>query len=179
MIDFFENVIIFFAGLASIAGALILLFHKNPVRAALGLLLSMISIGVIYLTIGALFVGFIHLLVYAGAIVILFLFAIMHFPLGRIRRDRTPSTSIIGAVLIIALITILLGNFVALHEKNIWQLTFASGNPKDALEIGRRFINDWIYPFELIGILLLVAIVATVHLTKGIIYDRHAKGGKN
>lgn len=171
-----ENAIIVVFGLAAIAGALVLVLQTNPIRAALGLLLTMAGIGIIYLTMGAHFVGFVQLIVYAGAIVILFLFAVMHFPVGKRRRDRIPGTRLVGFILIALLAVILLRNLAIVARFGVFGIPFAARDYSDALAIGRRFMSDWIYPFELISILLLVAVIAAVHLTRPASRDEDEKG---
>jgi NADH-quinone oxidoreductase subunit J len=174
-----ENAIIVLFGLAAVAGALALVMQSDPVRAALGLLLSMASIGVIYLALGAHFVGFVQLIVYAGAIVILFLFAVMHFPLGKRRRDRIPGARLMGFVLIALLAVILLRDLALVAHFGIATVPVAARGYADALAIGRRFTSDWIYPFELISILLLVGVVAAVYLTRPASEGEGPKGGED
>lgn len=161
-----QNLLIVIFGLASIAGGLILIIQPNPVRAALGLLLSMASMGAIYLTIGANFVGWFQIIIYAGAIVILFLFAVMHFPVGKLRRDRIPSVRFFGIITVILLGVILFTNLSFLMDSDMLGLKIAPRSMNDALDIGNRFLTDWIYPFELISVLLLVGVVAAVHITR-------------
>jgi NADH-quinone oxidoreductase subunit J len=165
MTTLFENIIVVLAGLMSVAGALGLLLNRDPVRAALGLLLSLSGVGFIFLTLGAHFLGFVQLIIYAGAIVILFLFAIMNFPLGRLKRDRAPITSLLGFVLVVVLLGILLADLSFLVKSTNLNLPFAARQYDDALRISRRLIFDWIYPFELAGVLLLAAIIAAVRLS--------------
>ena len=166
MTGLFANLILVASGIVSVAGAIILLVHRNPVRAALGLLMSLVGVGFMFLTIGAHFVGFVQLMIYAGAIVVLFLFAVMHFPLGKLRRDRIPGTRLLGWALVIVLFAILLIDLSALARSGALNSMIAPRQFDDALQIGRRLVSDWIYPFELIGVLLLVAVVAVMHLTR-------------
>jgi NADH-quinone oxidoreductase subunit J len=169
----FEDIIIILSGLAAIAGAITMVMQANPVRAALGLLLSLASVGVMFLSMGAHFLGFIQLMIYAGAIVILFLFAIMNFPLGKLRRDKIPSTRLIGWVLIMILVSILLGDLVVMGQTGALNLPFAVRQFDDTLRIGKELVYNWTYPFELIGVLLLVAVVASMHLTRRDESDEH------
>jgi len=150
----------------AVGGALGLLLNRDPVRAALGLLLSLSGVGFIFLTLGAHFLGFVQLMIYAGAIVILFLFVIMNFPLGRLKRDRAPVATLLGFVLTAVLLVILLTDLSMLGRSNNLNLPFAIRQYDDALRIGRRLVFDWIYPFELAGILLLASIVAAMRLSR-------------
>lgn len=163
--EIFQTIIVVVFGLTAIAGALFMVVLHNPVRAAMGLLLTMVSIGVIFITIGAHFVGFVQVIVYAGAIVILFLFAVMHFPVGKIRRDRIPMTKLVGIILLVILgVTLLMNGVLAVSA--FGGAGFAERNFNDTLEIGQRFLSDWIYPFELVSVLMLIALIASVHLTR-------------
>ncbi len=174
-----EGIVIIIFGLAAVFGALVMVLQRDPIRAALGLLLTMASIGAIFLAIGAHFLGFVQIIVYAGAIVILFLFAIMHFPVGKLRRDRIPATRIVGGVLILVLAVTFLVNLAIVARAGGAALLFAPRNFNDALEIGQRFTSDWIYPFELISVLLLVAVIASVHLTRARTSNNRDKGGES
>ena len=164
--------------LLAILGALILFFQQNPVRAALGLLLSMVSMGAIFLAIGAQFMGFGQLMVYAGAIVILFLFAVMHFPVGKIRRDRIPSIQLLGVLWILVLLGIFVANLLTLGNSDIIALPIAPRQNvvNEITAIGSRFLTDWIYPFELISVLLLIAVVAYMHITRPFVASRGGDG---
>jgi NADH-quinone oxidoreductase subunit J len=162
----FQNIVVVIAGIAAIAGALITFIQRDPVRAALGLLLTMVSVGIIFLAEGAHFVGFVQIIVYAGGIVILFMFAVMLFPIGRIRRDRIPTTGLLGVFLVIALGFALMSLVILITAQLGTRVSFASTSMADTLEIGKRFLSDWLYPFELISLLILVAMVAAFHLTR-------------
>jgi NADH-quinone oxidoreductase subunit J len=162
----FVDIIIVLSGLAAVAGATTMVRQTNPVRAALGLLLSLASVGVMFLAVGAHFLGFVQLMIYAGAIVILFLFAIMNFPIGKLRRDKIPSTRMLGWVLIMILAAILLGDLAVMGQSGALNLPFAVRQFDDALRIGKELVYNWSYPFELTGVLLLVAVVASMHLTR-------------
>lgn len=166
--EIFQTIIVVVFGLTAIAGALFMVILHNPVRAAMGLLLTMVSIGAIFITLGAHFVGFVQIIVYAGAIVILFLFAVMHFPVGKIRRDRIPMTKLVGIILIVILgVTLLMNGVLAVSAfGEAGGAGFAERNFNDTLEIGQRFLSDWLYPFELVSVLMLIALIASVHLTR-------------
>ncbi|HEX9746652.1 MAG TPA: NADH-quinone oxidoreductase subunit J [bacterium] len=169
IIGVIENVVIGFFGFTAIIGALILVLQKNPVRAALGLLLSMVSIGMLFLAEGASFVGFVQLMIYAGAIVILFLFAVMHFPLGRQKRPRLPHMDAIGFLGVVVLGITMLINLALIFQSKLLASGFAPRlHPNiEVKNIGLRFMDDWIYPFELISVLLLVGVIAAVYITRG------------
>src|SRR5439155_310375 len=77
---------ILFAGLAAVlvVSSLMVILHKNPVTSALFLVLAFCSLAGIYLTLQAEFIGMVQVIVYAGAIMVLFLFVIMYLNLGRV-----------------------------------------------------------------------------------------------
>jgi NADH-quinone oxidoreductase subunit J len=154
------------SGLAAVAGAIGMVMQRNPVRAALGLLLSLSGVGIMFIAMGAHFLGFVQLMIYAGAIVVLFMFAIMNFPVGKLRRDRIPATQIVGWVLIVILLAILLGDLSVMWSSGVLGAQITTRSLDDALRIGKQLVYNWIYPFELIGVLLLVAVVAAMHLTR-------------
>ncbi|HYE80479.1 MAG TPA: NADH-quinone oxidoreductase subunit J [bacterium] len=154
-------VILFFLGVLALAGALTMVLQQDPIRSALGLLVTMLGLGIIYLLLAAPFVGFVQLVVYAGAIVVLFLLALMNFPVGELAPDRLRGTA--GAA---TLGLVLLGVYlqqVIIQAPLASQTSPVDGSPEG---IGRVLMTDYLYLFELASILLLVALVSAIFLTR-------------
>ena len=151
-----------------IIGALIVVFAKNPVHNAMGLVMTLVSIAIIYITLNATFVAMVQMLVYAGAVMTLFLFVIMM--IGVDKKEQS-SESIKGQTFLI-LISLL--SYVAINSEFKWDLWFdavefaVEGTPQ--LVAGTLF-TAWIFPFEIISILLIVATAAAIALA----YDSKRK----
>lgn len=157
---------IFPAGLI-ILGALIVVFAKNPVHNAMGLVMTLVSLAIIYITLNATFVAMVQMLVYAGAVMTLFLFVIMM--IGVDKKEQT-TDSIKGQTFLVSgvfLILISLLAYVAISSDFKWDLWFApvefdaEGTPQ--LIAGTLF-TEWIFPFEIISLLLIVATAAAIAL---------------
>lgn len=148
----------------AIVAALGMLLSKNAVHSALFLVLNFVTIAVLFLVLNAPFLFVIQITVYAGAIMVLFLFVVML--LGA--EQTMGSRSLVGGwqiPLSIVLALILLGSFayVLLSEAAV---TAAVGEPIDAgpVEVGLRLFEAYVFPFEIASVLLLVAMVGVVVL---------------
>ncbi len=150
-----------------IIGALIVIFAKNPVHNAMGLVMTLVSLAIIYITLNATFVAMVQMLVYAGAVMTLFLFVIMM--IGVDKKEQT-TDSIKGQTFLVSgvfLILISLLAYVAISSDFKWDLWFspvefdAEGTPQ--LIAGALF-TEWIFPFEIISLLLIVATAAAIAL---------------
>ena len=163
----FELLIFFFPASILIIGALIVVFAKNPVHNAMGLVMTLVSLAIIYITLNATFVAMAQMLVYAGAVMTLFLFVIMM--IGVDKKEQT-SDSIKGQTFLVSgvfLILMSLLAYVAVNSEFSWNLWFPAveyvveGTPQ--LIAGTLF-TTWIFPFEIISILLIVATAAAIAL---------------
>ena len=157
---------IFPAGLI-ILGALIVVFAKNPVHNAMGLVMTLVSLAIIYITLNATFVAMVQMLVYAGAVMTLFLFVIMMIGVDKKEQD---AESIKGQKFLISgafLILISLLTYVAISSNFKWDLWFPAvdfaieGTPQI---IAGTLFTSWIFPFEIISLLLIVATAAAIAL---------------
>ncbi len=155
------SLFLFFAIIAIIAG-LGMLISRNPVTSALWLILAMCSIAGLYMTMNAAFIAVIQVLVYAGAIMVLFLFVIMLLNLSvRQKETRIGWNHVLGFVLGVVLLV---------------QLVYVSasgpGEPSEiasmgsATAIARELFTRYALPFEIIGLLLLVATIGAVMLAQ-------------
>ena len=163
----FELLIFFLPASILIIGALIVVFAKNPVHNAMGLVMTLISLAIIYITLNATFVAMVQMLVYAGAVMTLFLFVIMM--IGVDKKEQTLD-SIKGQTFLVSgvfLILMSLLGYVAVNSEFSWNLWFPAveyvveGTPQ--LIAGTLF-TTWIFPFEIISILLIVATAAAIAL---------------
>lgn len=159
--------LILFGVLAAIAivCGIAMILADNPVRSALYLVLVLFSVAVLFLTLHAVFIAAVQIIVYAGAIMVLFIFVIMLLNLGTPERivDRLkpqqPLSVLIGLAVIAALATLIASAPAASQT-----LPTALTGPN---EIGLKlFTADWLFPFEIVSILLLVAAVGAVMLAK-------------
>jgi NADH-quinone oxidoreductase subunit J len=161
-----EIVVFFILAVVAVAAALAMLFANNAIYSALFLILNFSTIGVFYLILNAPFIAMAQITVYAGAIMVLFLFVIMLLSNEQLRRDsaspwQRPLAIILGLVLLgeVTYVIILRGGILPL----IGSVPANFGNPAS---IGTLLFNQYLLPFEVTSILLLVAMVGAIVLTQ-------------
>ncbi len=157
------------AGLA-VAGALCVVMAKNPIRSAMGLLLLILSVAALFLELHAQFLAAVQLIVYAGAIVVLFLFVIMLLgPSAATPNDRRGVTVRAASGTLFALAGV--GALAAVARAMASHRPMPMPNPDlgfggiDAF--GTVLFSDAIVPFELSSALLMVAVVGAVAVARG------------
>ena len=165
-----------FAGLLVIA-ALRVVTTANPVHAALFLVLAFFCASGIWMLLQAEFLSLALILVYVGAVMVLFLFVVMmlDLDLAHLRRDfkkYLPVAFLMGVVIVLELAVVLIRSFIGTHTPvQAMSKELASNN---TLALGKLIFVDYVYAFEVAGIILLVAIIAAVALTL-----RRRKDSKN
>ena len=150
----------------AIGAALGMLFSRNAVYSALFLILNFGTVAVFYLILGAPFIAMAQVTIYAGAIMVLFVFVIMLLgaePLRRVHRLdwQQPVALILATILIAEAAYIIFARTETLP--NIEEAGSSYGNPQ---EIGMLLFSDYLLPFEVTSVLLLVAMLGAIVLTK-------------
>jgi len=154
-----------FAGLA-IACAISLVYHKNPLYSAISLVGVFIALSCIYVTLAAPFIAAVQILIYAGAIMVLVVFVIMLLnldddkPLNRLRY-----LYIVGGGLGLILLAQTFFIFYAVSKKPN-QYIKTDETVGKTLSIGSAMYTEYLLPVEIVGILLLMAIVGAVILAR-------------
>jgi NADH-quinone oxidoreductase subunit J len=167
------NIYFYFCGALAIAGALTTISQKSPIRGAMGLLLMIVSIAGLFLALHAQFLAAIQLIVYAGAIVVLFLFVIMLLgpsastpPDTRGRIPRAIGAGLFGLIGIGAVV--LLFRTAAKPPGGTTPLLPTPPSDFGSVDtFGRILFKDGLVPFELSSALLMVAIVGAVAVARG------------
>ena len=160
---------IFFYGLsfAAIAFAIAVITRKNAVHAALSLIGTLVSLAGLYLMLYATFVAAVQIVLYAGGIMVLFLFVIMLVNLDQnIREIQFNKQWAVGLIAALALGALLL--FVIRQGREIFPLTYSAVLPEGAntQQVGLALYGQYMLPFEIASLLLLVAIVGAVVMAK-------------
>lgn len=159
------------AGAAVVSG-LVVITRRNAVHSALALIVTLLSVAGLYLMLYAPFVAGVQIIVYAGGIMVLFLFVIMLVNIERVSKERAFNRMWpVGLLASCALLALFLGAFVkgkALFPDRLVQLTEASNTQQIAGllygEEGR--MGQYTFAFEIASLLLLVAILGAVIMTK-------------
>ncbi|HTR81145.1 MAG TPA: NADH-quinone oxidoreductase subunit J [Bacteroidota bacterium] len=164
----FEQVVFFLLAATAAFSSVMMILQRNPVNSALYLILNFFCLGGLYLTLNAQFIAMVQVLVYAGAIMVLFLFVIMLLNLGDDKRlrEHLGIRTYAGIGFSVALVLELLCIFV-FHSQN--SAVRQSGNAVEmgTVEyIGKVLFTKFLFPFEVTSLLLLAAIVGAVILAK-------------
>jgi NADH-quinone oxidoreductase subunit J len=163
-----ETILFYFLGAISVGSALMMVTRRSPVIAALYLILNFFALGGLYLTLHAQFIAFIQILVYAGAIMVLFLFVIMLLNLGDEKKltEKISYKKIIGAGLgfgVLMELIYVIGFSGATLPPSQFEKAVEVGTVE---HIGMELFTTFLFPFEVTSILLLAAIVGAVVLAK-------------
>jgi NADH-quinone oxidoreductase subunit J len=151
-----------FSGFALLCGVL-LLVSRNPVNSAMFLVLTIASLAGLFVLLHAFFLAAVQVLVYAGAVMVLFLFVIMLLDLKAEERRRVGWLSAIASgVIVVAVGASLLQSF---------RVTGPTGAQRAMLEggtaaLGKLLFTRYVVPFEIVSLLLLVAMVGVILLSK-------------
>jgi NADH-quinone oxidoreductase subunit J len=154
---------IVFAGLC-LAGAVNLLLQSHPINSALSLVVVMSSLAVLYLLLGAEFLAIAQIIVYAGAIMVLFTFVVMLLNAGR--EERTFGSRA-GKILGFPAVAVLLGVIATLILKAQGLGGATLSDPITSTEdLSRVLFSDLLLPFEVTSVLILIAILGAVALAR-------------
>ena len=155
-----------FALLMLIFGGAVIV-NRNPVASALSLVVSFLGLAALFMSLDAYFVGIIQVLVYAGAAMVLFLFIIMLLNL-RAEEQREINWLTAAGGIAVALILLIQIFFVVGHFRDARQ-TFpplARSTTDDVWNIGALLFSNYNLPFQIIGILVLIATIGVVLLSR-------------
>jgi NADH-quinone oxidoreductase subunit J len=170
----FKGIVFVVAALVAVASSLLMVTRKNPIHSALWMIVTFFAIAVIYLLLNAQFIAVAQVMVYAGAIMMLILFVIMlvHMEKGGEsdtgKPHRSAKTRIAWALItVILLVEVLLGAL-------FYRMTGQGGDyPVEVVNqvghvktVGALLYSQYLFPFEIASILLLVGIVGAVVITK-------------
>ncbi len=163
-----STILIIFCVLAAItlSTAFLTIFSRNPIHSALYLVVCFFSIAGHYLLLNSQFLAVVHIIVYSGAIMILFLFTIMLMNLNRENEVHKPRITRLGAIVSFCLVSLVL-LLVFINSKPIVGEYISTGEDYQSIKVlGRVLLNEYMVPFEFASILLLVAMIGAVLLSK-------------
>lgn len=169
-----DLILFFILALISVISAVSMLLSRNAVYSALFLIINFGTIAAFYLMLGAPFLAMAQVTVYAGAIMVLFLFVIMLLGAEQLRISQSigwqqPLAIVLGVVLLIEAGVILF----SVRDTATLLPTFSALNSEAAgpTAIGLTLFNQYLLPFEITSVLLLVAMIGAIVLTKT---EKHA-----
>jgi NADH-quinone oxidoreductase subunit J len=163
------------AALMSVVGALGVVLRRNPVHAALSLVLTLFGVAVLFVLLQAEFLAAVQVIVYAGAIVVLFLFVIMLLGVDRIENLRTEPIALqrwVAGLVGLALAGLLVATALVAGDETVVRgsgiASAVAGDDPDAnvRQIAGQIFGDYVVAFELTSVLLVVAVVGTVVMAR-------------
>jgi NADH-quinone oxidoreductase subunit J len=160
----FEAVVFYSFGGVLLASGLAVITARNPVHAVLFLVLSFFTAAAIWLLLRAEFLAIALVVVYVGAVMVLFLFVVMMLDINleRVREGfwrNLPLALIVGGIMVWEMVTILAFRIWGVEPRQL------PANYSNTRELGRVLYTDYAYAFEIAAVILLVAIIAAIALT--------------
>ncbi|MBV9259677.1 MAG: NADH-quinone oxidoreductase subunit J [Ktedonobacteraceae bacterium] len=161
----------FVLAVATLASSIGVIAFKNAVYSALSLILTLLFLAMFYLQLGAMFIAVVQILIYAGAIMVLFLFVVTMLAPDQAdeAQDRIPWQRIVGIILGIVLvgalsILIFSGNnpsFLSTHALN-GSLSHAVATTGNVEAFGNALFHGFLFPFEVTSLLIVIAILGAL-----------------
>lgn len=154
-----------FIGFATLvlSGAFFVVFLRNPLYGAFALITSFVGLSALYVLIGAQFIGAAQIVVYAGAIMMLFVFVIMLLNV-RADEERPPRHRFLAYLA--APFALLFGALMWFAVAGVTGDRAPSGEAGTVERVGKNLMTRYLLPFELISVLILLAVVGALHLAK-------------
>lgn len=164
--DFKTGVFYFLSTVLVVAG-LRVITAKNPVHAALFLVLAFFSAAGLWVLLTAEFLAMLLVVVYVGAVMVLFLFVVMMLDINleRLRKgfwSYLPWGALVGGLIVAQLWAVFKAQYSDVAESS---LPTMAANVSNTKELGRVLYTEYVYPFEMAAVILLIAIIAAIALT--------------
>jgi NADH-quinone oxidoreductase subunit J len=161
-----DSLFYFFSAL-TVLSALAVVFNRNAVAAALCFFVSLLSVGVLFVLLDAYLLAFMLVLVYAGAVVALFLFIIMLLDMQGGRRKTFTKSSAFASAVAAALLAVGVG-LLANHAKFVNQAAVLTDSSfsTDLKMYGAKLFTSYLLPVEVVGFLLLISMLGVIVLSK-------------
>ena len=161
----FETAVFYVFALILLFAALRVITARNPVHCALYLVLAFFTAAAIWLLLRAEFLAITLVLVYVGAVMVLFLFVVMMLDINleRLREGfwrNLPAALVVGGLMAFEMISVLAYRVYGMPRPNERPLSYSNTR-----ELGRLIYTDYVYAFEIAAVVLLVAIIAAIALT--------------
>lgn len=172
-----DLIIFYCAAIFAVGGAVMMIIQRNPVASVLYLIVSLVAQAILYIQLSAMFVGALLIIIYTGAILVLFLFVIMLLNLRGEHFDGKQSVMGRATKVVIALILFVefavIFKQVAIPQEAGSEVAAVPQDFGSVEMVASHLFKEYLYPFELTSILLLVAIVGAVVIAKRDKFEKH------
>ncbi|MFH1754777.1 MAG: NADH-quinone oxidoreductase subunit J [Candidatus Latescibacterota bacterium] len=163
-----QVVVFYILSAIAILGAVLMVTRKNPLGSAFSLVVSMLALACIYAMLNAEFLFILQILVYAGAIMVLIIFTIMLLNLKEEELEEPPAGKI-KTLIVFAASALGCYGFIRVFAKIPQGIMPVDSDFGSVERVGELMMTSYLFPFEIISIVLLVAIVGVVLLAKKVI----------
>ena len=163
-----EMILFFIFGAVALIGAIAVISFRHPIYSALSLIVTFFAQAGLFILLGAHFVAAVQVIVYAGAIMVLFLFVIMLLNLGTLSEKGALTGKLKGVAIILGILLAAQGIYIAVNAlKNTAVASAqASTEPVTTYKIGELLFRDYLLPFEVTSLILLAALIGVIVLVK-------------
>ena len=163
----FEQLFFYMFSVIAVVSAIAVISSRNPVRSALYLIVCLLQVAALYILLRAPFLAAVQVFIYVGAVMVLFLFAVMVLDIGKIQFKRYMHEQSVLAVPVVLVLFLMVGYLVLkgdlIAPLGIYTEAVLADNTQ---VIGKLLYTKFIFPFEVVSILLLVALVGAIVLVK-------------
>ncbi|MHC5200945.1 NADH-quinone oxidoreductase subunit J family protein [Myroides sp. LJL119] len=161
------DIIFYILSTITLGSAMLTVLSKNPIHSALWLVVSFFSIAGHYILLNSQFLGLVHIMVYSGAIMILMLFTIMLMNLNISHEVSKPFVTKIIATISFCLLGLLLLS-ITIRGTHAYELAYSNQNIdfQSVQVLGKVLLDKYVLPFEMVAVLLLLAMIGTVLISK-------------
>ena len=165
-----EQILFILFGAVSLIGAIAVISFRHPIYSALSLIVTFFAQAGLFVLLGAHFVAAVQVIVYAGAIMVLFLFVIMLLNLGTLSAQGAIGRKLKGLAIILGILFAAEGIYIAMNALN--DTAVASAESRAAAvtittyDIGELLFSKYLLPFEITSLILLAALIGVIVLVK-------------
>jgi NADH-quinone oxidoreductase subunit J len=159
-------VIFFVLAAVAVLGAVSLILQRHPIHSALSLIVVMVALAGLYLLLGAEFVAAVQIIVYGGAIMVLFVFVIMLLNAGEEERTNFSKLATYAGVPLAVATAGLIAAAIVRSSSGSLSTVGANGTLTSTRRLSMLLFRDFVYPFELTSFLILVAILGAIVLAQ-------------
>ncbi len=170
-----DQILFFIFGGISLIGAIAVISFRHPIYSALSLIVTFFSQAGLFVLLGAHFVAAVQVIVYAGAIMVLFLFVIMLLNLGTLSAKGVMTGKLKGIAIVLGILFAAQGIYIAANvfkdtevgsPEAIERAAALADNPIETYDIGVLLFRDYLLPFEVTSLILLAALIGVIVLVK-------------
>lgn len=163
-----EMILFFIFGAVSLIGAIAVISFRHPIYSALSLIVTFFAQAGLFVLLGAHFVAAVQVIVYAGAIMVLFLFVIMLLNLGTLSEKGALTGKLKGVAIVLGILLAVQGIYIAVKAGNNTALESAEAatEPVTTYKIGELLFSKYLLPFEVTSLILLAALIGVIVLVK-------------